>query len=62
MPTWLRKFTFNKIQDYYTKQKEEIDKSKTGSNTTNVIDPSGNVNTPQFMKSMPQKSKSSFKK
>jgi len=51
----------NKIQDFYTKQKEEIDKSKTGSNTTNVIDPSGNVNTPQFLKAMPQKPKSNFK-
>ncbi len=23
MPIWLRKFTFNKIQDYYTQQAEE---------------------------------------
>ena len=61
MPIWLRKFTFNKIQDHYTKQKEEIEKSKTGSNTTNVMDSSGNVNSPQFLKAMPKKPKSNFK-
>jgi hypothetical protein len=61
MPIWLRKFTFNKIQDHYTKQKEEIEKSKTGSNTTNVMDSSGNVNSPQFLKTMPKKPKSNFK-
>lgn len=44
MPIWLRKFTFKKIADYYTKQNEEYAKtSKKGSSTT-LVDSSGNVN------------------
>jgi len=43
MPIWLRKFTFKKIADYYTKQNEEYTKaSKQGSSTT-LMDSSGNV-------------------
>ncbi|WP_396189343.1 hypothetical protein [Flavobacterium sp.] len=35
MPIWLRKFTFRKIQDYFDKQNEEIEKQKnTMTNTT----------------------------
>lgn len=55
MPIWLRKFTFNKIQEYYTKQKEEIDNAQSGNkNTKNLIDPSGKVNTPEFLKASEQ--------
>jgi len=44
MPIWLRKFTFKKIADYYSKQNEEYAKaSKKGSSTT-LMDSSGNVN------------------
>lgn len=28
MPIWLRKFTFNKIKDYYIKENENINKDK----------------------------------
>ena len=28
MPIWLRNFTFKKLQDHYTKEKEAIDKSQ----------------------------------
>ena len=28
MPIWLRKFTFKKIQEYFDKQNEEIEKQK----------------------------------
>jgi len=28
MPVWLRKFTFNKIKEYYIKQKEETEKQQ----------------------------------
>lgn len=27
MPIWLRRFTFNEINDFYIKEKEEYDKS-----------------------------------
>lgn len=49
MPIWLRKFTFNQIQQYHVKQNEEMKKAQgKGSTTTNVIDESGKVNTPEF--------------
>jgi hypothetical protein len=28
MPIWLRLFTFNKLREYYEKQKEEMDKQQ----------------------------------
>ena len=28
MPIWLRKFTFNKLKEYYDKQKDEMDKQQ----------------------------------
>jgi len=35
MPIWLRRFTFRKIQDYFDKQNEEIEKrNKTMTNST----------------------------
>jgi hypothetical protein len=35
MPIWLRKFTFRKIQDWFDKQNDEIEKRKnTMTNTT----------------------------
>ena len=51
MPIWLRKFTFNKIQDHYTKQSEQIENAKNGGNPNQktLIDPSGKVNTPEFL-------------
>lgn len=51
MPIWLRKFTFNKLQEHYTKQSEQIENTKNGgnSNQKTLIDPSGKVNTPEFL-------------
>ena len=44
MPIWLRKFTFKKIQDHYTKQNEEIKASSRKGNSTTLMDSAGNVN------------------
>lgn len=45
MPRWLRLFTFNKINEYYQKEKEANDSNNlTGNNKSTLIDPSGNVN------------------
>jgi hypothetical protein len=49
MPIWLRKFTFNKIQEHYTAQKEQIENSTSG-NSTKLVDSSGNVNKEAFKK------------
>lgn len=53
MPIWLRRFTFNKLQDYYKKQEEQIESSKNGGKTS-LVDPSGKVNTPEFLKASEQ--------
>lgn len=53
MPIWLRRFTFNKLQDYYKKQEEQIESSKNGGKTS-LVDSSGKVNTPEFLKASEQ--------
>jgi hypothetical protein len=47
MPIWLRRFTFNKIQDFHKKQNEQI-QSQTKKGDKTLIDPTGKVNTPDF--------------
>ena len=43
MPIYLRRFTFNKIQEYFTKQNEQANQSSNGTSTT-LMDSSGNIN------------------
>ena len=51
MPIWLRKFTFNKINEHYQKEKEAHDKAAgQSSNPTTVIDSDGTVKAPEMMK------------
>ena len=48
MPTWLRNFTFNKIQDFHNEQNNRINSQiKEGEKT--LVDSSGKVNTPNFV-------------
>jgi hypothetical protein len=44
MPRWLRLFTFSKIKEYYEQEKQAIESSSKKSNTTTLMDSSGNVN------------------
>lgn len=45
MPRWLRQFTFNKLNEYYTKENEEYENSKSSKgNKSTLIDPSGKIN------------------
>lgn len=48
MPIWLRKFTFNEINDFYIKEKEEFDKSLGNEQLT------ANSNMPEMAKAMPK--------
>lgn len=62
MPIWLRRFTFNKINEHYIKEKEQLENSKNGGKQKSLISSDGTVNTPQFPKqSSPNKNKSSYK-
>jgi hypothetical protein len=54
MPIWLRKFTFNKLQEYHTKQTEQAQNAQNGGNKKNLIDSSGKVNAPEFMQASEQ--------
>ena len=48
MPIWLRRFTFNKVQDFYKKQSEQVN-SQTKKGEKTLVDPTGKVNTPNFL-------------
>ena len=47
MHVWLRNFTFNKIESYNRKQKEQIE-SQTKKGEKTLVDSKGKVNTPNF--------------
>ncbi len=61
MPIWLRRFTFDRIQKFYKEEQYQIDShSKKGEKT--LVDPSGKINTPEFLKaSKNYKKPSSYK-
>ena len=48
MPIWLRRFTFSQIRDHYDKENKKSNPQDP--NTTNLIDPSGKINTSEFRK------------
>jgi|TARA_R110000782_G_scaffold253677_1_gene341810 hypothetical protein len=50
MPIWLRKFTFTKIQNYYTEEQEAIKKARGNSNGAKSITTDGKVTSPEFLK------------
>ena len=62
MPVWLRLFTFNKLKDYYDKQKDEMDKqqnmlkNKSGKDITrpNIASPP-NTSKPTYIAKAPKK-------
>ena len=47
MPVWLRRFTYNKIQNFYKTQSEQV-KSQTKKGEKTLVDPTGKINTPNF--------------
>lgn len=54
MPVWLRRFTFNKINEHYKNEKQQIEESKNGGKSKSLIDSSGKVNTPEFAQASQQ--------
>ena len=64
MPLWLRKFTYNQIKEYYSKEKQAIEKASSPekSNQKTLISPDGTINTPEFVKASQKfQGKSSYK-
>ena len=61
MPIWLRKFTFKKINDFYT-AKAAAEKNEMSAGKTSLVNSEGKVNTPQFKQaSKAYEGKSSYK-
>jgi hypothetical protein len=54
MPIWLRRFTFNKIQEHHRNENEQMETAKNGGKSKNLIDSSGKVNTPEFTQASQQ--------
>ncbi len=58
MPIWLRKYTFSEIQKYY----KNANKPQEEQGKTNLVNPDGKVNVPEFAKASQQyQGKSSYK-
>jgi len=56
MPIWLRKFTFNNIQDFYTKEEEARKKAQSKNNKTTTsfnLGENNKVKVPDFVKNNP---------
>ena len=49
MPIWLRKFTFNEIQNHYDEEKKQMKNSNNKGSKT-VIGADGKVKAPEFLK------------
>ena len=43
MPRWLRQFTFKKLTEHYTQEAEAHTNASKKTNTSTLVDPSGNV-------------------
>lgn len=51
MPIWLRKFTFDQINTFYSKkQQQQQDQQPKNPNQKTVIDSTGKVKAPEFLK------------
>ena len=54
MPIWLRKFTFNKLKEFYDKEQEAADK-RNNVVTANNADPIARPNIPTYSANVPTK-------
>ena len=64
MPIWLRKFTFQQIDDYNKEQNKKYKEASKGKGSKNILNPkTGKINPPKFNKQNPKQSfkRSSYK-
>lgn len=54
MPIWLRKFTFNKLKEFYDKEQEAVDKQNNIVTSKNA-DPIARPNIPTYSTNVPTK-------
>lgn len=48
MPIWLRKYTFTRLQEYYRKQNEELEKAKGKSTLKGSLPKGPNIRKPSY--------------
>ncbi len=64
MPMWLRKFTFQQIDEHIKNQNKELAKAQKGKGSKNLLDPkTGKISAPKFNKKDPKQflKRSSYK-
>jgi len=61
MPTWLRNWTFNEINNFYKEQNEAAKNANTPSNQNSLVGPDGKVNRKAFKQVSQASSKTSYK-
>ena len=64
MPMWLRKFTFQQIDEHVKKENEALAKAQKGKGSKNLLNPkTGKISAPKFNKSNPKQflKRSSYK-
>ena len=55
MPIWLRKFTFNKLNEFYLKEAEQHENAQNkGGNKSTLVDSSGKINKEAFKEASPK--------
>ena len=60
MPIWLRKFTYSELQKHYDKEKQAVENTQKSGQKT-LVDSTGKVNTPEFLKATQEfKGKSNY--
>lgn len=62
MPIWLRKYTYSELDKYFSAKAKAEEEAIKGKNQTTLVDSSGKINTPEFLKaSKPYKGKTGYK-
>ena len=61
MPIWLRKFTFHKINEFYSEESKAAEQATQGKGKTTAVDSLGKVNTPAFAGASKAYNKISYK-
>lgn len=60
MPLWLRNYTFTQLNEFYDAESKAYEKATKGENTQTMVDSSGMVKAPDFLKGKSKPSKSSY--
>ncbi len=60
MPIWLRNYTFKELNDFYESESKAYEKATKGDNSQTMVDSSGMVKAPNFLKGKTKPTKTSY--